>query len=63
MKLSYTKVLERGNGTFWMLMFAEYAYKCFFFPMRGKERGKRFLQELIDKRRFDDKNKIETIIL
>lgn len=31
--------------------------------MRGKDRGKRFLQELIDKRRFDDKNKIETIIL
>lgn len=29
--------------------------------MRGKDRWKRFLQELIDKRHFDDKNKVETI--
>lgn len=31
--------------------------------MRGKDRRKRFLQELIDERHFDNKNKIETIIL
>lgn len=31
--------------------------------MRGKDRRKRFLQELIDERHFDNINKIETIIL
>lgn len=62
MKISYIKVLERRNGTFWMLMFAEYAYKCFCFQWEGRTERKDFYRNWLTKD-TDNKNKIETIIL
>lgn len=45
-----------------MFMFAEYAYKCFFFQWEGRTEGKDFYRNWLTKD-TDNKNKIETIIL
>lgn len=45
-----------------MLMFAEYAYKCFCFQWEGRTEGKDFYRNWLTKD-TDNKNKIETIIL
>ena len=58
-KLSYKEVLERRNRTFWMLMFAEYAYKCFFFQWEGRTDGKDFYRNWLTKDTLMIKTKLK----